>query len=212
MTETAVLRRHIGAQRREFADLLDSLPGASWEAPSLCAGWRVRDVVAHMTIGFRYSLPRFVLEMLKARGNFNRMADQTARRDGSAFTPAELAGLLHANADHPWKPPGSGYEAPLGHDIIHGLDITVALGLEYLVPPQRLAIVLADTTPNSSSVKFFGADLSGVRLAATDLDFTFGTGATVEGLAQDLLLVICGRKLPAGRLRGESADRFTATS
>ncbi|AEF40975.1 hypothetical protein [Hoyosella subflava] len=50
------------------------------------------------------------------------------------------------------------------------------------------------------------------RNAATDLDFTFGTGATVEGLAQDILLVICGRKLPAGRLRGEPADRFTATS
>ena len=45
----------------------------------MCAGWRVREVVAHMTMPFRMSVPRFGLEMAKARGDFNRMADVVAR-------------------------------------------------------------------------------------------------------------------------------------
>jgi len=39
---------------RGLADLLESLPDG-WDTPSLCAGWRVRAVVAHMTVPIRYS-------------------------------------------------------------------------------------------------------------------------------------------------------------
>jgi uncharacterized protein (TIGR03083 family) len=58
--------------------MLDSLEPAQWDAPTLCAGWRVREVAAHMSMGFRYSLPRMVLELIKARGDINRMADRRA--------------------------------------------------------------------------------------------------------------------------------------
>src|SRR4051812_49336691 len=40
--------RVIAWQRRGLADLLDELSEAEWETPSLCAGWRVRDVAAHV--------------------------------------------------------------------------------------------------------------------------------------------------------------------
>lgn len=36
------------AERAEMADFLESLSAEQWEAPSLCAGWRVRDVAAHV--------------------------------------------------------------------------------------------------------------------------------------------------------------------
>ena len=36
------------AERTDLADLLETLTPRQWEAPSLCQGWRVRDVVAHV--------------------------------------------------------------------------------------------------------------------------------------------------------------------
>ena len=59
-------------------------------------------------------------------------------------------------------------------------------------------------------VKYFGVDLDGIELRATDLEWSFGSGSTVTGAAQDLLLVLCGRKLPVGRLQGRPGRRFTA--
>ncbi|MEU5423369.1 hypothetical protein ACFY1P_12545 [Streptomyces sp. NPDC001407] len=43
-----------------------------------------------------------------------------------------------------------------------------------------------------------------------DLDWTFGAGAPVSGTAQDLLLLLFGRKLPPGRLQEGAPARFTA--
>ncbi len=36
------------AEREDLLDLLGGLTPAQWRAPSLCAGWSVRDVVAHV--------------------------------------------------------------------------------------------------------------------------------------------------------------------
>ncbi len=150
---------------------------------------------------FRYRPPRFAFEMIRSRGNFNRMADRCARRDAAA-PPDHLAAALRGNEQNPWKPPGGGYQGALTHDVIHGLDITVALGLGRQVPAERLGIVLAGITA-AKSVRFFGTDLDGIELRADDLDWSFGSGTPVSGSAQDLALVVCGRKLPPGHLRGE---------
>jgi hypothetical protein len=97
----------------------------------------------------------------------------------------------------------------LSHDVIHGLDITVALGINRRVPLDRLRVVLPDS-PSARAVRFFGVDLAGIELRADDLDWTFGSGTPLSGSAQDLLLVVCGRSLPPGRLRGDAAAWFTA--
>ncbi|WP_406865233.1 maleylpyruvate isomerase family mycothiol-dependent enzyme [Streptomyces sp. HUAS MG47] len=197
----------IAAERRELADLLDGLDDVQWQAPSLCAGWRVRDVAAHMSTGFRLSLPATLVELARARGSLHRMTDRVARRDADAHTTAELAAFLRDNAHHPWKPPVGGLAGALGHDVVHGLDITVALGHARRVPEERLRVLLDAVRP--SGVRFFGADLGGVRLEADDLDWSYGSGSTVRGPGQDLLLLAYGRRLPAGRLRGAESDRFT---
>jgi uncharacterized protein (TIGR03083 family) len=193
------IRAAIAAERREFARLLEELSPEQWDAPSLCDGWRVREVAAHMSLGFRYPLPRMLLEVAKARGDLNRMADRRARADAAAMSTTEIAGAIGENADHPWKPPVGGIAAALGHDVVHGLDITVALGLDRRIPEDRLRVLLDNVTARSA--RFFGADLDGRRLQADDLDWSFGTGTPVIGSAQDLLLVAFGRTLPAGRLR-----------
>ncbi|MEU1625365.1 maleylpyruvate isomerase family mycothiol-dependent enzyme [Streptomyces sp. NPDC020096] len=202
------VRAAIAAERRELAAVLDGLSEGKWEEPTLCTGWRVREVAAHLTMGFRYSFPKMALELVKARGNLHRMTDRCAREDAAAHSTRELAALLRDNANHPWKPPVGGIKAALGHDVVHGLDITVALGHERRVPEDRLRILLE--TIDARTLKFFGADLGGVELRANDLDWSFGTGAQLSGAAQDLLLLAYGRKLPAGHLHGELSDRFTA--
>ncbi|AZM56756.1 hypothetical protein DMA15_32700 [Streptomyces sp. WAC 01529] len=200
------IRAEIAAERRELADCFDGLSPAQWDAPSLCAGWRVREVVAHMSLGFRHSLPRTLLEIVKARGSLHRMTDRCARADAAAFTTAQLAASIRDNAHHPWTPPVGGYTSALGHDVVHGLDVTVALGLERAVPVERVRIPLGAV--DRKSLTFFGADLTGVALHADDLDWSYGSGAPVRGEAQDLLLVAFGRKVPPGRLRGEGCERY----
>ncbi|MER8044650.1 maleylpyruvate isomerase family mycothiol-dependent enzyme [Streptomyces sp. NPDC094032] len=201
------VRDAIAAERRELADLFDTLSPEQWDEPSLCAGWRVREVVAHMSMGFRLSLPRTLAELVRARGNLHRMTDRVARRDAAAHSAGALAGFLRDNARHPWTPPVGGFAAALGHDVVHGLDVTVALGLDRRVPEDRLRILLDEIRP--SGLRFFGVDLDGVRLCAEDLDWAYGSGAPLSGTAQDLLLLAYGRRLPAGRLRGEPGSRFT---
>ena len=202
------LSEKITAERRDLADLLSGLPAHSWDAPTLCAGWRVREVVAHMTMPFRYSTRQFLTELGKARGNFTRMADRCAKRD-AALPPGELLAALRDNAGHPWKPPGGGFEGALVHDVIHGLDITTAQGIGRTVPEDRLRTVL-DVITKPKTLKYFGAELSGVELRADDIDWSFGSGTPVSGPAQHLALVVCGRKLPAGLLSADPGRRFTA--
>ncbi|MFD5193884.1 maleylpyruvate isomerase family mycothiol-dependent enzyme [Streptomyces sp. NPDC058357] len=203
---TAEIRAAIAAERRELAAMLDGLSAEEWDAPTLCAGWRVREVAAHMTMGFRYSLPRTAWELIGSRGNLHRMTDRCAHKDAAAHTTRELAALLRDNADHPWKPPVGGIEAALGHDVIHGLDITVALGLDRRVPEDRVRILLEGV--DARTLTFFRADLGGIELRADDLDWSFGTGTPLSGAAQDLLLLAYGRRLPPGHLRGEPGGRF----
>ena len=157
--------------------MLEGLAGADWDAPSLCAGWRVREVVAHMTMPFRYSAPRFLAEMVRSRGDFARMADRVARRDAQAPVGDAAGRLADATRTTPWKPPGGGLQGALTHDVVHGLDITVPLGLEHPVGEPALRVVLDNaTTPLSR--KHFGLDLTGIRLEADDLDWAFGRRRT----------------------------------
>jgi len=204
------IRDAVAGERTDLAALLADLPVEDWDKPTLCAGWRVRELVAHMTMPYRLSMPGFLLGMIRARGNFDRLADRQACRDAAELSAAELTECLRQNINHPWKPPGGGYEGALSHDVIHGLDLTVALGIDRQVPADRMQHILGDIKPRQ--LKYFGVDLTGIQLRASDLDWTYGTGEVLTGKAQDLLLVLCGRTLPPGHLTGRPADRFTRRS
>jgi len=206
----AGLMAAITAERRDQLAVLTALRPDEWDAPTLCAGWRVREVVAHQTMPFRYSGGRFALELARDAGRFHRMADRTARRDAAAMTPGQLLSALRDNLDHPWKPPGGGLAGALAHDVIHGLDITTARPAGRAVPLDRIAFVLDQVSSMRRSP--FGVDLAGVALRADDLDWALGAGEPLAGAAQDLLLACCGRSLPAGLLRGPASQRFTMAS
>lgn len=197
----------IAAERRTFSNILEALPHQDWNTPSLCTGWRIREVVAHMTMPLRFSTPRFMGEMLRSRGNFAQMADRVARHDAQE----PISTLLHrwrTNEDTRWKPPGGGLEGALTHDIVHGLDITIPLGIRHPVSEASLLTVLGQAT-SPLSRKHFRLDLTGVRLEAEDLDWAFGAGEPLRGAAHHLLMVLMDRKLPTGLLAGQASDRFT---
>jgi uncharacterized protein (TIGR03083 family) len=201
-----MIRDSITAERRELAAMLAGLSAEQWDAPTLCDGWTVRHVVAHLTMPFRYSAPVFVLKLALAGGRFQRMSDAVARRD-AARPAAELIAAVRDNAEHPWKPPGGGYEGALVHDVIHTLDITSPLRIEHPFPAGSLRTVL-DAVSAPKARRFFGARADGVELRATDLDWANGHGAPLLGQARDLALLLTGRRVPPGALSGEGAARI----
>jgi uncharacterized protein (TIGR03083 family) len=201
------IKAAVAAERRSQVAMYSSLSAEDWDSPSLCAGWRVREVLAHVTMPFRYSLPRVAWEVAKARGSFDRMADRRARIDARELSTAQLWESLRDNVEHPWSPPGGGPLGALSHDVIHGLDVSTALRRDGAASVERVGMVLAGLRPKQ--VAFFGVDLDGVELRADDCDWSYGSGEPVHGRAQDLLLLLCGRRVPAGRLSGPAAARFT---
>lgn len=108
----AETKASIAAERRELAAVLDGLSAEEWDAPTLCAGWRVREVAAHMTMGFRYSLSKLARELISARGNLHRMTDRCAHKDAAAHSTRELAAFLRDNADHPGSRRSAGSRRP----------------------------------------------------------------------------------------------------
>jgi uncharacterized protein (TIGR03083 family) len=206
MNDSAIRAAVVG-ERTDLAEVLAGLTPAQWDQPTLCAGWRVREVVAHMTMPFRMSTAQFAKGMIRARGDFNRMADRQARADTERMNIEELLGQLHDNLEHPWRPPGGGETGALSHDVIHGLDITVALGIPRVVPSERIEMILKSMT--NRNIKYFRTDLSGVRLEATDIGWSMGEGEILQGRGQDLLLLVAGRQLPVGLVMGRMAARFT---
>jgi uncharacterized protein (TIGR03083 family) len=190
-----------------LADLLEAAGPPVWDEPSLCEGWRAREVVAHMTMPVRYPVPAFMAELEAAGGDFTRLSNTVAGRDGTLPTERLLADL-RSEVLHDWQPPGGGEDGALTHCVVHCLDIIEAVPLSRRVPDGRITRVLS-LVAHPDAPNLFGTDLSGVELRADDLEWTSGEGALVAGPAQALVLVACGRRLPAGRLRGEGASRFT---
>jgi len=200
VTDDASLQPAVAAEFRSLADLLDAASTAQWDTASLCAGWRVREVVAHMTMAARYSEDQFMAELKRCGFDFTRLSNEIAARDASLPTD-ELMKNLRSEVMQRWAPPGGGYHGALNHVVIHGLDVTVPLGAARLAPDQTIRVILDDLTQGDVNARF-GIDIAGRRLQATDLDWSFGQGAVLRGPAADLALVICGRSVPPGRLEG----------
>ena len=194
----AELQPLVAADYLALADLLDTLPAAQWDSPSLCELWRVRQVVAHLTMPARYDEDAFLAELRDCQFDFTRLSNRIADRDAQLPTE-ELVGNLRDETLHRWAPPGGGYRGALNHVVVHGLDITVPLGEPRRSPDATIEIVLEHLTHGGGHTHF-GVDIAGRTLLATDIDWSYGSGPPLRGTAEDLVLHICGRKVPTGRL------------
>ncbi len=187
------LQHLVAAECVRLADFLDTLPASQWNAMSLCEKWRVREVIAHLTMPARYTPERFATEIADSGGDFTVMSDRVAARDGSLPVETLIAGL-RSEAMQTFAPPGGGYEGALNHVVIHGLDVTMALGVARVATDDAVRSVLDQLAWHGGAANF-GRDLSDVRLVATDFDWSVGTGRSMIGPAADLALFICNRKV-----------------
>ena len=179
-----------------LAGLLASGPAGTWDEPSLCTGWQVRHVVAHVTMPVRLTPQLFGAEMAAAGGDFARLSDSVAARDASRPVADHLA-ALRSPVLHGWQPPGGGVAGALSHAVIHSLDVTVALGSPPVAPVEAVVAVLDQLTAADGAI--FGLDLTGVRLVATDTAWSWGDGETVRADGGSLVALLSGRTLPDGR-------------
>ena len=138
---TAAVQAAITAEFTGLADVLESLGEPAWDTPSLCAGWRVREVVAHMTLAVPVRARRLHRQLKACNGDFTTLSNRIAERDGPLPAATHLVNLRDSRM-HAWTPPGGGQMGALSHVVIHSLDITVPLGAERPAPDETLIAIL----------------------------------------------------------------------
>jgi uncharacterized protein (TIGR03083 family) len=181
----------VADERRQIANLLDALDDALLARPSLCAGWDIKTVAAHLVSVFADSFWVFQWTALR-RGSLARAIDELARR--RALLPAsEIAATLRQYADHPLSPPLFGPLDPLADILVHGGDIRIPLGLPFSPNLPRAALALDFLTgPWRLGFVLLGR-LRGICLRCTDIDRAWGKGAEIRGPVAALMMAAGGR-------------------
>jgi uncharacterized protein (TIGR03083 family) len=201
----------VGAERAGLADLLHDLADDEWAQPSLCTGWRVRDVAAHVTLATA-RVRDVAVPALKARGNFDRMVHDTAVDRAAAPTP-ELVAAVRAMVGSRRTAPGVTHLEPLIDVLVHGQDIAVPLGRARPMPIAAAAAAATRVwTMRWPFTVAFDARrrLAGLRLEADDAEWAAGDGDRVDGPIEALLLLLTGRVAAArDRLRGPGVARLS---
>ena len=184
----------IDEQRGMLADLLETLSPEEWATPSLCEGWTIRDVAAHLSMAATVPLGEVLGFVVRAHGNFDRMIHDSAVDRATRPTEkivADLRGIIGSRR----LAPGTFWRDPLLDILVHGQDIVVPLGRS--LPPRTEAARTAAEWAWARRFPFFPARrLRGLRLVADDIEWTRGQGEELRGPITSLLLISTGR--PAG--------------
>lgn len=219
MTPSVETARRLAAD--EYADLigfLESLDVVDWDAPTLCADWTVRDLVTHvvawdeiMVLDDRRdhvrSLVRLAAMFARSRGSMRRInhrfvAAHCSEPDALVARMKRLAGLRRRIFDR------LGPGVQVAEYVVHHQDIRRPLRRPRAIPDGRLRVSLDSV----AGLPGLGGPsrLRGLRLVATDLDWTRGSGLLVEAPAETLLMALAGRPVDASELGGPGAARFSS--
>ena len=216
----------------ELGELVRGLEPDQWDRPSLCAGWTVAEVVAHVVawddllvyetagqharrlMGFaaRFAASGFSTQRLNARlltraARTARAARAARGRDDlvAAFDRPEVGGarrLFDALA------PG----AQLAEYVVHHQDIRRALGMPREIPADRLVAALdaVDRLPGVPAKR----RRRGLQLRATDVTWSRGAGQgdEVRGPGEALLMALAGRARALDELSGPGVDVLAVRS
>jgi uncharacterized protein (TIGR03083 family) len=193
----------IHAERKALAADLTSLSDEQWKTPSLCEGWTVRDVLAHMTAAAVITPTKFFSSLLGSGFSFEGVQQKgiTAQRGESG---AETLERFTTVVDASRKPPGP-IETPLGEVVLHSEDIRRPLGISHHVDPAWVTR-LADFYRGSNLIIGGKKRATGLMFRATDADWTVGSGPEVAGPALSILMAITGRKAALEDLSGDGVD------
>jgi uncharacterized protein (TIGR03083 family) len=200
----------VHAERRALIDDLTGLDDGQWTQPSLCDGWTVHDVVAHLVDVALTTRLGFAVDMAKARFDFDRQNVNGLERARGA-TPPETLERLRQVATRTTGPPAP-RDTRIVEDVVHGEDIRRVVGLTRRYPDE--AVVRALQQQARMPASFGGAKelVARVRLTATDLDLSIGEGPEINGPVLALLLAVTGRRVALVELDGPGVAMLSETS
>ena len=184
---------------------LAELDEGDWDHHTYCTGWRVRDVVGHMLVGYTTPMGRMVRKVAATRFDVDRASAAESVAFGSAHTPAELlAELQRVHRDDVRKGISRLIPADEGvvDHVIHHLDITRPLGRQPSTSAEARRAALRKIVTLGGFVRA-KARAKGLRFVAVDDDWSWGSGPEVTGPASDLLLALSGRPVGLDALTGE---------
>ncbi len=190
-------------ERRDLAQFLAGLSETDWDTQSLCIGWRVREVVAHLIWVPTVTRGSVFMPLLKAGWSVPKLSDRVARAQGARPT-TELLGSIAATIGNRRVPPRSTTASVLADLFIHHQDIRRPLGKPRHVDEERLQVVLDRTIWEEST------RCRGLTLRATDMEFEQGSGPVVEGLAEALIMTVSGRGSVLTELGGPGFEPLAA--
>jgi uncharacterized protein (TIGR03083 family) len=200
MSDDAKTWTLIHSERKAVAATLAGLTPAQWETRSLCGAWTIKLVAAHILSGAEQTPARFIRGMAATGFRFNASMERDARSRGR-LSPDEIVDRLGQRTSTTNHPPAP-VMAMLGEIVVHGEDIRQPLGLAGSVADDAANACLQMYTKASFPVGG-RKRIGGLRLAATDTGWSFGTGPAVSGPAMSLLLAMTGRAAGIDRLTGD---------
>jgi uncharacterized protein (TIGR03083 family) len=185
----------IAAERTELLEFLRTLSADDWLAPSLCEGWRVRDVVAHL-LWDNVSIGRYL--WVSARYRLPDRVNQLYVDQAQDLPTSALLTGLASTIGGGWisRTIPAGVLADL---VVHHQDIRRPLGRQRTIEPARLLHALQKPNRFAHPRRI----TKGLKLTATDLDWTVGAGPEVRGCGEALALAIVGRKSVVDELNGD---------
>jgi uncharacterized protein (TIGR03083 family) len=190
------------SNRLMIADFLETLDDAQWQTETLCAGWNVGHMAAHLLQPMLVGVGQFVRTVLRYRGDIDRTVDHFTRE--LARKPRhELIALLREHAPDQVSPPRIGPLGPFTDTCVHLRDIARPLGLPIDVPVEHWRIVL-DYLTSTGVVRTLvpPGRLDGLEMVATDTDWRGGSGALLTGPIEAIGMVACGRAAALADLSG----------
>lgn len=199
----------------EMASISETLAGlapSQWDAPSLCDGWRVRDVVGHMLVGYTVPMDQIGAVIGQYGGDIIKASLHASVDYGSGHDPDDLA----AGYERIWQTrlmDGIAAQIPVTDlfvdHVIHHADICRPLGLETGSDPDRVVAAMS-LAPTTGGLIGCDARAAGLRMRATDADWSAGDGPEVAGTMENLLLALSGRPAGLDRLEGEGVATLVA--
>lgn len=198
--DTSLVWQHVHVQRAELADLLEALPLEDWQRASLCTGWTVRDVAAHLSLAHMPAVDA-VRWLVRSRFSYGAMIHDSAVHLDA--TPQQIVQRLRSMVGSTARAPMVTPMEPLLDVLVHTQDICLPLGIDRPMPLDA-AEAAADRvlTLNRVPGLRLRSPLRGVRLEATDTAWGWGQGPVVRGEMRWLLLAVAGRTAAHDRLDG----------
>lgn len=199
---------HTTINRRLAADMFAALTEKQWRTPSLCDGWTVREVAAHLVHPLQddLRLHRVLGTIVRYRGDLERVIDGRTRAMAARPTD-EIVALLRELAPTRLSPPFVGPGGQLADTCIHLRDAARPLGLSTTPSPEAWRAALDFLTSPQGTRGFLPRGRThGLRLAATDQDWTSGRGEKVRGPSEALALALSGRPVALDELTGPGAE------